>query len=164
MLQPDTVYYWRVRAQSAKGVWGPWSEAANFRVVQPARPFDLRLAPVGESYHLQWRAGEGGSRPVRYRLYGSIERGFTLHDEPYAALLGGGAVSSEAEYKQVTAQADPWRTETWPGNFVTTVDGSDVSVVGPDAVAGGNTFTGVVPRTPTATAAPRANASACRSR
>ncbi len=140
MLQPDTVYYWRVRAQSAKGVWGPWSEAANFRVVQPARPFDLRLAPVGESYHLQWRAGEGGSRPVRYRLYGSIERGFTLHDEPYAALLGGGAVSSEAEYKQVTAQADPWRTETWPGNFVTTVDGSDVSVVGPDAVAGGNTF------------------------
>jgi len=140
ILQPDATYSWRVRAQSTPSVWGPWSEPAAFRAVQPARPHDLSLAPVGAGYHLRWRAGEGGSQPVRYRLYGSFERGFSLHEAPYEALLGGGAVRTEAEYQQATAQTDPWSTAIWPGNYVATVDGSDVPVIGPDALPGGNKF------------------------
>ena len=43
LLNPDCRYYWRVRAQDSKGVWGPWSEIWSFVARGPAPPRDVTV-------------------------------------------------------------------------------------------------------------------------
>ena len=40
VLNPDTDYYWHVRALDATDVWGPWSRTFRFRTVAPGVPLD----------------------------------------------------------------------------------------------------------------------------
>ncbi|MBW7997881.1 MAG: cadherin repeat domain-containing protein [Candidatus Glassbacteria bacterium] len=86
LLNPDRSYYWRVRARSAQGVWGPWSKSFSFKCESPAVPVEVKAMPnpFAPSWGLQWQPGEGGSEPVRYKIYGSSERGFTASDTAYA--------------------------------------------------------------------------------
>ena len=43
LLNPDTKYYWRVRAKDEKGVWGPWSPTWSFTPRGPAPPQNVSL-------------------------------------------------------------------------------------------------------------------------
>ena len=86
LLNPDQNYYWRVRARSANGVWGPWSKTFIFTVDAPSVPVGVTATFDRETRKvtLAWQPGERGSAPVRYRIYGSSERGFTASDTAYS--------------------------------------------------------------------------------
>jgi len=90
LLNPAQTYYWRVRARSAEGVWGPWSRVFSFSAEAPAVPVNVvaRVDRQSRTVSLSWQPGSNGSKPVRYRIYGSAERGFTPHDEPYVYNAG----------------------------------------------------------------------------
>ena len=90
LLNPGERYYWRVRARSAAGLWGPWSEVWSFTPSAPGVPRDLELATDWEerSITLRWRPAAEGNRPVRYEVYGSDERGFTASADSYAVFDG----------------------------------------------------------------------------
>jgi len=90
LLNPDRRYYWRVRARSDQGVWGPWSKVFSFTVEAPAVPVGVEAAFNRSSrlVTLSWQPGEGGSAPLRYRIYGSSERGFTACDTAYSIDAG----------------------------------------------------------------------------
>jgi hypothetical protein len=85
LLNPDETYYWRVRARSREGVWGPWSKVFSFSAVAPAVPVNLtaRFDRTTRMVTLGWEPGAEGTKPVRYHIYGSSERGFTASDVPY---------------------------------------------------------------------------------
>ena len=90
LLNPDQTYYWRVRGRSPDGVWGPWSKTFSFSAVAPGVPlhatatFDRDRRVV----QLLWKPGAAGAPPVRYRIYGSAERGFSANDHPYEYFAG----------------------------------------------------------------------------
>ena len=75
LLNPDEVYYWRIRARNAKGVWGPWSEARSFVPHGPRLPLGLRIERKGRGRVLEWQANPEGNPPAKYRVYGSTEQG-----------------------------------------------------------------------------------------
>jgi len=90
MLAPDRKYYWHVRAMGSNGVWGPWSKTWSFTARGSACPQSVALdydqvAGVGV---LRWKANPAGSPPVKYRVYGSDEKGFTIADEPFQSTVG----------------------------------------------------------------------------
>jgi hypothetical protein len=100
LLAPGQKYYWHVRAKNAKGVWGPWSKTWSFTAGGPAQPTDVTLEPAqGDDGRvvLRWKANSTGSRPAKYRIYGSDEKGFSVSDEPYKVRVGSS--------KEVPAQA-----------------------------------------------------------
>ena len=90
LLNPGESYYWRVRARNDGGLWGPWSEVWSFTPRAPGVPRDLELATDWEtrSITLRWRPAEEGSRPARYEIHGSDERGFTASADSYAVYDG----------------------------------------------------------------------------
>jgi hypothetical protein len=116
LLTVDRKYYWRVRAKNEKGVWGPWSATWNFTPRGPAPPTDVELAVDRDrgTAVLRWKANPNGRRPTRYRVYGSDEKGFTVSDAPYRAVVG---VS-----KEVPADR--------PANFVAEVTTTETAVLG----------------------------------
>lgn len=85
LLNPDCPYFWRVRARSSQGVWGSWSETFSFRIAAPAVPVSVQahFDPASRSARLSWQPGALGTSPVRYRIYGSAERGFAPSDTAY---------------------------------------------------------------------------------
>ncbi|NLF18417.1 MAG: hypothetical protein GX595_14365 [Lentisphaerae bacterium] len=89
MFSPGVQYHWRVRARSARGVWSEWSPVWTFRWDGPMVPRDVRVEPQGEGFVLRWNANPSGTRPVAYKVYGSDERGFPEHDEPYTGFKRG---------------------------------------------------------------------------
>lgn len=118
LLAPDTTYYWRVRARDAQGVWGPWSRPWRFSCRAPAPPEGLE-AVVDEArgeVRIRWRAAEVGTRPVKYRVYGSDEQGFTASDEPYEVMW--------------TNLRSPNRKQM-PANLLGETDAREMLVVGP---------------------------------
>lgn len=124
LLTPDTKYYWRVRAMDAQGVWGPWSKTFSFTARGAAYPLDVRVEwdeskGVGT---LKWKANPVGRRPVKYRVYGSDEKGFTVMDQPRQLDLG---ISAKAEM----AEWNPWA----PPNFIAETTDTQLVVLGPDA-------------------------------
>ncbi len=112
LLNPETDYFWKVRARSAEGVWGPWSQVAQFRISAPGVPQQVSLMMDWETRigTLRWRPNPLGTRPVSYEIYGSDERGFSARRQPYEIYLGN--------------QSEP-RSEEIPGNLVAVVDAED---------------------------------------
>jgi len=113
LLNPDQDYHWRVRARSAEGIWGPWSDRFSFRVVAPAVPIQTAATfdPTQRSALLSWSAGPGGTQPVGYRIYGSDEKGFKPSDQPYvydAGLAGPKEVPANLLY-EVDGPENSWQ-------------------------------------------------------
>jgi hypothetical protein len=116
LLTHGKPYYWHVRAKDSHGVWGPWSGTWSFTAEGPAYPINVALkqdAGTGIGT-LTWSANPAGRTPARYRVYGSDEKGFTVHDAPYEVKLG--------DTKEL---ANPF-----PANFVAEVAGTTLDVVG----------------------------------
>jgi hypothetical protein len=118
LLAPDQKYYWRVRAKDEKGVWGPWSRAWSFTPRGPSSPVDVTLAfdPDRSVGTLRWKPNPVGRKPAKYRIYGSDEKGFTVSDEPFKAVVGA---SKDVPAKQAA-------------NFVTEVTATEIRVIGAD--------------------------------
>jgi hypothetical protein len=118
LLNPDTTYYWHVRAKDDKGIWGPWSATWRFTPRGPAPPRDVRIEFDRERNRgvLRWVPGVPGRKPVAYRIYASDEKGFSASDEPYSVTVG----SSE---KLPT---------TFAANFVDDSSDTEFEVVGPN--------------------------------
>src|SRR4029077_3704766 len=106
-----------VRARNDKGVWGPWSKTWSFRPSGPVPPSAVRLeaVPGNEGQRvLRWNAGGAGRKAVKYRIYGSDEKGFTVSDEPYTINVG--------RSKEVPART--------PANFVAEIENTELIVLG----------------------------------
>jgi hypothetical protein len=118
LLNPDTTYYWHVRARDDKGVWGAWSPTWSFTPRGPAPPREVRVAvdSGGNRGVLQWAPSPLGRRPAAYRVYASDEKGFSVAEGPFAATVG---IS-----RQVPAE--------FPANFVVEVSATEQEVVGPE--------------------------------
>jgi hypothetical protein len=91
LLIPGREYYWRVRAKNPHGVWGPWSKTWRFTPGGPAQPVEVALeAGKGTDGQvlLRWQPNPAGRKPVKYRIYGSDEKGFSVSDAPYRRNVG----------------------------------------------------------------------------
>jgi hypothetical protein len=122
LLTPDRTYYWHVRAQDDKGVWGSWSKTWQFTPRGPAHPLDVTVdydqaKGIGT---LRWKANPVGHRPVKYRVYGSDEKGFTIADQRHQSVVG---VTKEA-----MADWNPW----FPANFIAETTATELAVLGSD--------------------------------
>lgn len=119
LLTPGQKYWWHVRAKNDKGVWGQWSKTWSFTPGGPMPPLEVRIeaAPGNDGRQvLRWKAGGTGRKPVKYRVYGSDEKGFTVSDVPYAVKVG--------RSKDLPAQA--------PANFVAEIESAELIVLGTD--------------------------------
>jgi hypothetical protein len=116
LLTPGQTYYWHVKAKDANGVWGSWSDTWSFTAQGPAYPLNVTLKynPDAGIGTLTWNANPVGRPPAKYRVYGSDEKGFTVHDDSYEVKLG--------DTKDL---ANPF-----PANFVAEVTGTSLDVVG----------------------------------
>ena len=131
LLNPDTTYYWRVRAQDDKGVWGPWSRVFRFRIQAPGVPLDVKLTADGTGgFTLGWRANPKGRRPVAYKVYGSDEKGFSASDTEYTVHVGKGFVRSMQEYESKPADGPDAGMVKTPANLIARVKGTSLGVVG----------------------------------
>jgi hypothetical protein len=117
LLAPGQVYYWHVRARNGQGVWGPWGKTWSFTAGGPAQPLEVALEPAKGTdgkFVLRWKPNPAGQKPVKYRVYGSDEKGFSVSDEPYRRNVG--------QSKDVPAQA--------PANFVAETTDTELVVLG----------------------------------
>ncbi len=89
MFAPDATYYWRVRARDHRGIWSQWSPAWTFRWNGPRVPVNVRSEPRDGGLLLRWEANPRGTRPVAYDVYGSDEKGFSVHKEAYISYARG---------------------------------------------------------------------------
>jgi hypothetical protein len=119
LLAPDQTYYWRVRPKDDKGVWGPWSQTWSFTPRGPSAPVDVAVV-FDEKQNvgvLRWKPNPIGRKPVKYRIYGSDEKGFSVSDAPFKAVVGAAKLIA------------PMR----PANFLAEVAATEARVVGPEA-------------------------------
>lgn len=141
LLNLGQKYYWRVRARSQDEVWGPWSKTYSFTTVAPAVPFDVQASfdHAARTVQLTWQRGKNGTNPVRYRIYGSEEQGFTAHDHPYGYNDGDKGIQradanllleTSGARESVSLPEDLWR----PYYRVVAVD-KEGRVSGPSAMA-----------------------------
>ena len=124
LLTPDRTYYWRVRAQDDQGVWGPWSRTWSFTPRGPAYPLDVAVdydqnQGVGT---LRWKANPVGCAPVKYRVYGSDEKGFSIADKQYQSVRG------------ITTEEMPLN---FPANFIAETAAAELAVLGCDVTLPG---------------------------
>lgn len=123
LLNPDTTYFWHVRAKDDKGVWGPWSETWSFTPRGPAPPQDVRLDIDEKAVRgmLRWSPNRRGRPPFNYRVYASDEKGFSISDKPY----------------QVTVGKSQDLSSEFPANFLAETSDTELEVVGPNVQAAG---------------------------
>jgi hypothetical protein len=116
LLTHGRTYYWHVKAKDSHGVWGPWSDTWSFTAKGPEYPVNVAMKYNADTAvgTLTWNANPAGRTPLKYRVYGSDEQGFTIHDSPYDAKLG-----------ETTELTNPF-----PANFVTEVTGTSLDVIG----------------------------------
>ena len=86
----------------------------------PAYPFEVTLdydqaKGLGT---LKWKANPAGKRPVKYRVYGSDEKGFTISDQRFQSTVG-------VTTKEMAAW-NPW----FPTNFITETTATELAVLG----------------------------------
>jgi len=120
LLTPGRQYYWHVRAMDAKGVWGPWSKTWSFTPRGPAHPLSVALdfdQAKGLGV-LHWKPNPVGSAPVKYRVYGSDEKGFTIADQRFQSTVG--------VTKEEMAAWNPW----FPANFIAETTATELAVLG----------------------------------
>jgi hypothetical protein len=119
LLNPDQTYFWHVRAQDDKGVWGPWSATWSFIPRGPAPPREVTLEFDRSTNRgvLRWSPGPKGTRPVAYRVYASDEKGFSASDTPYSVTVG-------------VSKTLPSR---FPANFVAETRATGLEVIGTHA-------------------------------
>jgi len=131
LLNPDITYYWQVRARSADGLWGPWSRTASFQVTAPGVPLAIHLDMDWDARQgtLHWQPNPKGQPPVRYEIYGSNERGFSISREEYSINAG----ESEADGKRLM-----------PANFLYATEATSAVVVENSVQAGNHAFYRVV--------------------
>ena len=117
LLNPETKYFWHVRARDAKGVWGPWSPAWSFTPAAPSSPQEVHLEFDHDRNRgvLRWKPGSLGRKPVKYRIYSSDEKGFSASDAPY----------------KVTVGISTGMPSAFPANFLTETSARELEVVGP---------------------------------
>jgi hypothetical protein len=133
LLNPDTSYFWRVRALDASGVWGPWSRTFRFQARAPGVPLDVQLAPHGEGgLTLSWRPNPQGRPPVVYKVYASDEKGFTVNDSDHLVFRGKGFVRTMEEFQNKPSDAPDAGLVKTPGNLVTQTSETQLRVVGPE--------------------------------
>ncbi len=113
-LNPDRQYFWHVRAQDSRGVWGPWSKTWSFTPRGPAVPLDVALQFDQTLGILRWSPNPQGRKPVAYRVYASDEKGFSVSDTPYKVSTG---ISQELPVE-------------FPANFLAEVRTTELPVVG----------------------------------
>jgi len=89
MFAVDTTYYWRIRARNKWGIWSPFSPPWTFRWEGPMVPIGVRSEKTPGGITLHWQANPRGTTPVAYEVYGSDEKGFSVHAEPYKAYIRG---------------------------------------------------------------------------
>jgi hypothetical protein len=89
MFAPDTTYYFRLRARTSAGVWSEWSPAWTFRWEGPRVALNVRRETVPEGIELRWEANPCGTKPVAYDVYGSDEKGFSVHKTEYESYTRG---------------------------------------------------------------------------
>jgi hypothetical protein len=111
MFSPGETYYWHIRPRLVSGVWGEWSPTWTFEWDGPMVPRDLMLHEEDDGIVITWEANPGGTRPVRYDVYGSNERGFSVNREAHDRAVIGHV----------------------PGNFVGSATATRMRVVAPDA-------------------------------
>ena len=83
MFAPDRSYYWRVRVQDRNGVWFAWSPVWEFTWQGPCIPIHLKSRQKEDEIILTWEPNPRGELPVRYKVYGSNIKGFSIHDTPH---------------------------------------------------------------------------------
>ena len=130
LLNPGVPYYWRVRAQDRRGVWGPWSKTGSFRCEGPGVPLRLQVladASAG-TVRLSWEDNPDGSVPKEFSVYASNEKGFTASDSEYEVLMGRGFCRTLNEYNQRKDMPELIKT---PSNVFTTTSAHEALVVGP---------------------------------
>lgn len=133
LLNPDTEYYWRVRAKNAHGVWGQWSEVSSFRCAAPGVPINVR-ATIDENTGtviLTWDVNPSGRQPVMFKVYGSDEKGFTISDTEYTVVMGRGFCKDMDEFNSKTDMPDRNAVKT-PSNLVVVTQERPLVVVGPE--------------------------------
>lgn len=111
IYSPDVTYYWRMRTQDRWGTWGRWSEPRRFTWQGPRVPVNVRLEMDGPIGTLRWNPNPLGARPVRYAVFGSDEKGFPAHRDPYNRYTIGEV----------------------PGNFIAETDRTSMVVISPEA-------------------------------
>lgn len=133
LLNPDTTYYWHVRAKDSNGVWGPWSPRFSFRCAAPGVPLRAKAEPnpATGTVDLTWAANPQGRPPVAYKVYGSDEQGFTVSDTEYTVHMGHGFCTTMAEYNAATRQTPFFGDVKTPANLVTKTTQTRLTVVGP---------------------------------
>ncbi len=141
LLTPDRTYYWHVRAMNAQGVWGDWSKTWSFTARGPAYPLGLTVQydPVKDAGILRWQANAVGSRPVKYRIYGSDEVGFTISDKKYRHTTGSFIEFDDLEKisgkkspgkADMTAPGMAGKAEWFPANFIGESTAAEMPVLG----------------------------------
>ncbi len=132
LLNPDTDYYWRVRAKDANGVWGAWSEVFSFRCAAPGVPLNVKTTAdtVAGTVILSWDANPKGRPPVAFKIYGSDEKGFTISDTKYPVVMGRGFCADMDEYNAKADETSGRNRVKIPANFVTTTKEQSLFVVG----------------------------------
>ncbi len=123
LLNPDTTYFWHVRARDDKGVWGPWSNTWSFTPHGPSPPQNLSLDfdHTRNRGVLRWKPNPLGSQPAAYCVYASDEKAFSASDTPYKVTVG---ISSKLPSE-------------FPANFVVQTSASELEVIGPHVMLPG---------------------------
>jgi len=105
LFSPDVTYYWRLRCRDRWGVWGPWSSPWAFTWRGPCVPVGLHYERRGRTLTLRWQPNPRGERPVKYEVYGSDEKGFSIHktehEVPGRGKVAGNLLGETAETSMV---------------------------------------------------------------
>lgn len=90
IFSPDTIYFWRVRAQDENMVWSEWSNINSFQWKGPRVPLDVQVIkhPSNpEKLVLSWKNNPRGTKPVKYEIYASNEKGFRASKVKYTSVI-----------------------------------------------------------------------------
>ncbi len=134
LLNPNQDYYWRVRARTDKMVWGPWSAVWRFRCDAPGVPLEPQIQPDTQpgGLVLSWKPNPVGRRPVKFKVYGSNEKGFSISDTEYKVFMGRGFCDTLEEFKAKTDKDPGSGFVDTPSNLLGETAETRLRVVGPD--------------------------------